>query len=902
MADVGSSTSSDPNNGSKSEPLPGLSGQATRQPPLIETVRSFVGSLSGLVTTIGGLAGVLAATGAYFIDDKQAKLVAGVLAVTIVAISTAIVALQARVGRRRRSPDAPGQEILNGPRPLERGPLPFRQGDANRVFDMISSVDFRFGLLVGTFGCGKTSLIRAELLPRLAKAGIPSVYVAAPGPDPISATRAAIWSDGNGDPAAQSNADLCTQLRKIAEDSKKRVIVIYDQFEDFSLARGEGGRKAFKDWLQTCVNDPAFKVGFLFAAREDVVRHLDELGPSIAEALSAGNRYELRDFSPQDAEGILRIAVDRGEARFTSDLIIEIVRDLTDQSVVSPALLQIVSTRLRDRDVSSVRGYKRTHKALGVLEGYLRDQLDDAADTTAARVILQRLTETGRCTRTDILRAIDDARPAQQEARQRRVSLVLTQLTKARLVLQMDHLVYSLAYPILRDPATRAIQAMVAEADPKTQRAIELLESYVARSRLSDGVRISARDLVTIRNCSVAYRRLQDHAPELLRKSERTIFMHRLAAGGVFAVVAVPVLAYLTGVLAPRSAWEETTRFALTDPSVGSDASPTAIAFHPGSKELVMASNGPSGGLFSLTFWDGDLSVTNKLLKTEPQEVPGTSGTTFTALAFDQRGATIASGEPDGRIEIWNRMSGTWTPSTINVGEIRQPASTCQKRGIMFLAYSTTGDRLVSAATCGFLQVWDARRWEPLASQTLPFSVAPNFVRMSPDGARVAVVRQHEGLEDADAIYVSTVKQGQFQEDYGGPLKLGSAKILGLGFDEANRLIVAVSDDSRFELWVYEQDPSAPAGVDAIAGVVPDPSSRTIISRDARIVGVTDASHALTMWDRASRELSSLASIGSTDAILSPNGTALVAPTQVSDYSLYTKGFRWLRLQSVSST
>jgi hypothetical protein len=78
---------------------------------------------------------------------------------------------------------------------LLRGLLPFEDGDrlhgrrldVQSLITIIRSTGFSFGVVWGASGCGKTSLLRAGLLPALRESGLLPFYLFRPPDDPVSA-------------------------------------------------------------------------------------------------------------------------------------------------------------------------------------------------------------------------------------------------------------------------------------------------------------------------------------------------------------------------------------------------------------------------------------------------------------------------------------------------------------------------------------------------------------------------------------------------------------------------------------------------------------------------------------------------------------------------------------------
>ncbi len=159
--------------------------------------------LQSLRELLGAFAAVVTALAAIIVNllpgqDDLAKQIATIIALAAV-VSGAGYYLSYYYRRRhlayKRRPEhaAPAEEraALRFLLPFEDGDeLPGRRIEVQELYTLLTSADFRFGLLLGESGCGKTSLVRAGLLPRLRAADMLPMYIPKTGTDPRIAIRA----------------------------------------------------------------------------------------------------------------------------------------------------------------------------------------------------------------------------------------------------------------------------------------------------------------------------------------------------------------------------------------------------------------------------------------------------------------------------------------------------------------------------------------------------------------------------------------------------------------------------------------------------------------------------------------------------------------------------------------
>lgn len=127
----------------------------------------------------------------------------------------------------------------------------------------------RFLVLVGASGSGKSSLIRAGVMPRLRERRWTVLPPFTPGPNPLGALAASVAAAGGGQEPVGAVLrrlrlgpdSLRVELARLRGGRFRRVLLVIDQFEEVVTLAGEREGAQFLDTLRSCVErDPAIRV------------------------------------------------------------------------------------------------------------------------------------------------------------------------------------------------------------------------------------------------------------------------------------------------------------------------------------------------------------------------------------------------------------------------------------------------------------------------------------------------------------------------------------------------------------------------------------------------------------------------------------------------------------------
>jgi serine/threonine protein kinase len=210
-----------------------------------------------------------------------------------------------------------------------RGLLSFQEADRDRFYgreldtialsEKIANEEFRFGVLYGDSGCGKTSLLKAGLMPKLWESGYVPVYCRAHGDPQTALLQECRQKSGIECARGEAPQDY---LHRAADELGATLVIICDQFEEFFVnLRSRREREPFIAFVAACHDDAHLPVKFLFSMRGDFLHLISsEFAGRIVEPLMSPRLYHLRNFDRGQAEEIIEKSVHRANLPFEPGL------------------------------------------------------------------------------------------------------------------------------------------------------------------------------------------------------------------------------------------------------------------------------------------------------------------------------------------------------------------------------------------------------------------------------------------------------------------------------------------------------------------------------------------------------------------------------------------------------
>jgi hypothetical protein len=332
--------------------------------------------LVGLFVTLMGSAAV-----------RSTGLISGLLMIPVIALGYWLASRRtARRAQRHRVHQE--WEADKRRRTAFRGLYPFEEDDhlpgvarvreAGGVATRVASDDFRFGIVCGDSGCGKTSMLRTEVERILTSNGLHVVYVRTPrrlvGPEGLK-------------PEPLEKLQCVFKALSSRLPTRGKGVLILDQFEDLLIevpsaaARHELG--AFLGTLTSAT--PPIRVLCAVPSRY-FAEIVHDIAPALPEPIAARNLFLVKNLELDEAEEIILQCAEIDGLYVTRELARTIASDLQEDGFVRPPELQIVCKYLGSN--LSLDRYRLAGGAAGILSHHIRDALSLCRDpATAARVL-----------------------------------------------------------------------------------------------------------------------------------------------------------------------------------------------------------------------------------------------------------------------------------------------------------------------------------------------------------------------------------------------------------------------------------------------------------------------------------------------------------------------------------
>ncbi len=739
-----------------------------------------------------------------------------------------------------------------------RGLLPYDQAHAAVFCGRERLTAELAGLLAGTgivmvtgaSGAGKTSLLRAGLVPALARGvqvpgsqGWPVVSLTVTA-RPLTDLAAGLARLDDRDAVAvrQRLADAPGQAHLLIRELTRnaaRLVLIIDQFERVFAADGaqeRAERAAFLDALSAAAVRPAGPRGepaarVVIAVRGD---YWDRCA-AFPQLVAAMERDQLV-VGPMPDAGLRRAITGPAGAsglRVESALIDTIVADTTAVGASLPMFSQALALTWENREDGRLTraGYDRAGRMAGAIEA-------------GAEAVYARLTEDQRAIARDVLRqmtAVDrDGRPVRRPlpragraghaGHDGRADAVLGALAQGRLVVLGDdtaeiaHDALLQAWPRLRgwleeDQSSLILYGQLAEDTARWRDGKD-------PTRLYRGVRLAAaREAARVWAADPGrYPALPAAEAEFLRASGRAGTRRRVGRRSLAGALVLLLLAALAGAgLAVRSARDDASRqrtIATSARLAGQSAALEATA--PVTASLL------AGAAWRIA---PAAQARYSLLESLAQPVRGIlsarSGQ-VTAVASSPDGKTLAAAYRDGTIRLWDTAShrlvgsATWggaadalaftgggkNPEALEVAGptavgawnlagrakiARHPlAGLTAVTGGRSAAFSRDGSTLATGGDDGNVRLWDVATEQEIGAPMSSGLAPVEAVAFSPDGATVAAGSSGGTVQLWDATT---------QHEVGTTMTAGPAAIRALAFGPGGKVLAAGGEDGDVRFW-----------------------------------------------------------------------------------------------------
>jgi WD40 repeat protein/tetratricopeptide (TPR) repeat protein len=273
-----------------------------------------------------------------------------------------------------------------------------RQQDVNRLIERITRADYKLTVIHGPSGVGKSSTLKAGLVPALKGKvigeRIPLPIVLSVYTDWVTALERSInhvLPQTEISVSGEVTSTILLEKLRLASERNHTIIIIFDQFEEFFFVSTSPEQKIqFYKFFSECLNVPYVKI--ILSLREDYLHYLLEferlskessdglydLGVINKNILDKDIRYYLGNFTRDDAIRIIHSLTQRSNYEMSDELINHLVNDLAAElDKVHPIELQIVGAQLQAENITTLAQYQNCGGSAKLVERWLEEVIKD---------------------------------------------------------------------------------------------------------------------------------------------------------------------------------------------------------------------------------------------------------------------------------------------------------------------------------------------------------------------------------------------------------------------------------------------------------------------------------------------------------------------------------------------
>jgi WD40 repeat protein len=776
---------------------------------------------------------------------------------------------------------------------FEEQDAPFFFGRRTAIADVLKRMSLgaqETGLLVvsGVSGAGKSSLLRAGVLPQVRGGGLEGASEAAswprllftPGPAPLDllAVQVAHVAGINADAVRNGLDDnparfaLTARQAALAQPGgspgergslppgppyERRLLLVVDQFEQvFTQCQDEKQRQAFITALCAAARDgteqdPAALV--VLGVRADFEARCADY-PQLAGAIQ--DRYLVTSMSELELRMAITEPAKKAGSSVDEDLVKVLLGEVSTRrpgssgaisgrpSVYGAGILPLLSHALdqawrsRAGQALTLADYERTGGIEGAVAASAQHAYDSLtpAQQAASRQIFIRLTATTTSSADTAERASRAELAEDKTAAQARdVEAVLEAFASERLLtlaagtVEISHEVLLTSWPLLRDEWLARTHADRIVRTRLHNAAAEWEGHSRDPSYLYGGSLLEDAAATAARASAdpVRYPPLSHAERDFISASERARHRRVRRRQGIIAFLVVLVVGFASAAfLAIRNSQETA-----SERDVAVSGQLAAQSEELGDTNPVLSK------LLSVAAWrldPSDPAASYAMLAAGA--LPGINvlpaGSKVYTVAFSPDGKVVACGAENGMIWLWNVATGqpVGKPFVSNEGEVNS------------LAFSPNGHILATGDSHQVIQLWDVATQKPIGKVLRANAGEVNSVAFSPDGRLLA------SGSDNQAIQVWNVATGQVVES----AHLANAGQVNSVAFSSNGQVLADGDSSG-TIWLWDVGADRPIGnpltshLGGVSSIAFSPGSMTLAS------GSTNG--AVQLWNAANGQL-----------------------------------------------